>query len=119
MTSEKDIDQWKILKNEKKIAQNELIDLEVSIKSKVASLIDQLEVSYSTWEAAARTKEQTALSHEYNKTRFKLGLIPEIQLELSEAAYLEAVYSEKKAARAWQINNHKLALAKEGIFEQT
>jgi hypothetical protein len=119
MSNEKNGDQREILRNQKKIAQNELRELEVTIKGKISSLIDQLEASYSTWETAVRTKEQAALSHEFNKVKFKLGLIPKLQMDFSEAAYLDAVYSEKQAARAWQIINRKVALAKEGIFEQT
>jgi hypothetical protein len=117
MVSEKDRNQREILKKENSIAQNELIDLEIGMKEKIKALVDQLEAGYVTWTTAVTEKEQAELSHQYNKARFDLGLIPQMQMDLSETAYLDAVYKEKKAARAWQLINHQLVLAKEGLLE--
>ena len=117
ITVEQDRDEQELLKQDQKIAQIQLVDLKVSLKEKIKALGDQLESGYLAWETAVLEKEKVKLSREYNEVRYKLGLISELQRDFSETAYLEGLNKEKQAARAWQLVNQQLALAKEGILE--
>jgi hypothetical protein len=117
LAKEQNRDQRDILKQEKKIAENELIDLQVGLKEKIKSLSDKLTASYTAWETAVTEREKVRLSHENNEVKYKLGLIPAIMRDMSEIAYMEAVNNEKQAARAWQIAHNQLVLAEAGIVQ--
>lgn len=114
---EQDRDQRDILRQGKKIAENELIDLQVSLKEKIKSLNDELMASYTAWETAVTENAKAKLSYDNNEVKYKLGLIPAIMRDMSEVTYLEAVNKEKQAARAWQIAHDQLILAEEGIVQ--
>lgn len=114
---EQDRDQRDILKQGKKIAENELIDLQVGLKEKIKSINDKLTASYTAWETAVTEREKVRLSHENNEVKYKLGLIPAIMRDMSEIAYMEAVNNEKQTARAWQIAHDQLVLAEAGIVQ--
>jgi outer membrane protein TolC len=109
-------DQRDVLRSDKKLAETELVDLEIKIKEKIKTLNDQLNASFATWEAAFTEKEKAKLTREFNEIRYELGLTSELQKELSETAYLDAENKEKQAARAWQLAMQQLTLAQEGIF---
>lgn len=114
---EQDRDQRDILKQGKKIAENELIDLQVGLKEKIKSINDKLTASYTAWETAVTEKARAKLSYNNNEVKYKLGLIPAIMRDMSEIAYMEAVNNEKQTARAWQIAHNQLVLAEAGIVQ--
>lgn len=115
--NEDDADQRQVLKQAQKIAEIELIDKKISVKSKVKSLIEDLTKKYQAWETAMQEVEIEKLNHDYNEVRFQLGLISANQKETGGSAYLTAVYKERQAARAWQLVRQQVGLAEEGILE--
>jgi len=117
LAKEQNRDQRDILKQGKKIAENELIDLQVGLKEKIKSINDKLTASYTAWETAVTEKARAKLSYNNNEVKYKLGLIPAIMRDMSEIAYMEAVNNEKQTARAWQIAHNQLVLAEAGIVQ--
>lgn len=117
IADEEDGDQEEILKRERKIAQTELINMQIDMKSKIKTIHDQLVSSYSAWESALFEKNKAKLSHQFMEAKYALGLVSEIQRELSSIACLEAEYKEKQAAHAWQNAHHQMMSAKLGILE--
>lgn len=103
------------------LRQEELTGIEIAglkeeIKQNTLALVESFNSAYEAWKTANLNREKTEISYKNAKIKYELGLISRIELDAEEVAYLEALYNEEKASKAWLLAKHKIELAQSGIF---
>lgn len=108
--------------NEKLIAKADIekaklsrVDKEVEIENKVKNILAGYNEKLKAYQLAQVELKTAEQSYSWDKKKFELGMIAEVQLKGSKLAYLNAKATEEKAAYNYYLAKKELEMLQQGI----
>lgn len=99
-----------------KKAELALEDTKQNIRTTVKNLVADLDAKAKAYQLAEISLKTAQKTYEWDKKKFELGMISEIQMQASELAYQEALNNKVAAGYDYFLAKHAVELAEQGVL---